>query len=818
MRFASPNCLKRELTGARLRCGLSVVAIAVANLSAQTVYAQDTGAGVANANDPETVIADVDPLTTRTISVPPPPPGADLPLVEPIITDSEFDEAIPDLGEDDPELMRDIESIAEFERRFAEAEAEAAAEALAEARRETGEDGDTAVAQADGTVVAPDPDAPLGLPELADGDISEEIGDAPIRDAELLAPLSPIEEFEVNEAEFAANDVPDDDAVTVEYDVVVNGLDTIEGQTEFDLAATFNDLSALENSGDDVANVAMLSARVEEDSALLKRLLESEGWYGAAVTSRIERTDGVDNGQPLTAIIDAAPGERYTFADINIEAGPTTPPDLIADNFAIEVGEPIVAARVQGAEAQVAIALPRQGYPFVEVGQRDILLDAATADGVYTLPIATGPLSRFGGFTTTGDLAFDAEHVGVLARFERGELYDSRKVDDLRDALIATGLFNTVTVQPEQTGEPADGIAADGSEFVNIAVTQNAGPARTLAGSAGFGTGQGFRLEGSWSHRNLFPPEGALIGNIVLGTQEQGAGVTFRRSNAGRRDRTFEVGLNALRADYDAFEALTGRLYTVLSYSSTPIWQKRFTYAVGAEILGSIEEDFDFAIGENVDRTYFIGALTGQVGFDTTDSLLNPTEGFRLTARVQPEGSLQDGFTPYVRGVVEGSTYLPFGDSFVLAGRAKVGTIQGVDRVDIAPSRRFYAGGGGSVRGFGFQQLGPQVLEPNPNFNPDDPEEQADPFRLRPIGGLSLNEAAVELRYRFGNFGVVGFVDAGQVYEGSNPEFNDIRFGAGIGGRYYTNFGPLRVDIATPIGRRENESLINLYISIGQAF
>ncbi len=129
----------------------------------------------------------------------------------------------------------------------------------------------------------------------------------------------------------------------------------------------------------------------------------------------------------------------------------------------------------------------------------------------------------------------------VLARFEQGELYDSRKVDDLRQALIATGLLSTVSVMPVRTGDPAD---AD-SEFVTIAVDQDAGPARTIAGSAGFGTGQGFRLEGSWSHRNLFPPEGALIASAVLGTQEQGAGISFRRSNAGQRDRTVELGLNA---------------------------------------------------------------------------------------------------------------------------------------------------------------------------------------------------------------------------------------------------------------------------------
>src|SRR3546814_3983426 len=83
------------------------------------------------------------------------------------------------------------------------------------------------------------------------------------------------------------------------------------------------------------------------------------------------------------------------------------------------------------------------------------LLDGATGDGVYTLPFDIGKRSRFGGIETTGDLAFDAEHVEVLARFKRGDLYDSRMVDDLRQALVATGLFATVAAEPQPTGERA---------------------------------------------------------------------------------------------------------------------------------------------------------------------------------------------------------------------------------------------------------------------------------------------------------------------------------------------------------------------------
>jgi len=172
-----------------------------------------------------------------------------------------------------------------------------------------------------------------------------------------------------------------------------------------------------------------------------------------------------------------------------------------------------------------------------------------------------------------------------------------------------------------------------------------------------------------------------------------------------------------------------------------------------------------------------------------------------------------------VRAQIDGSAYLPAGDNLVLAGRARFGSIIfGIDRDALAPSRRFYAGGGGSVRGFGFQELGPKLEIANPEFDPDDPKEKAKPTILVPIGGRSLTEFSLEGRYRFGDYGVVAFLDAGQVTNQATPGFGDLRYGAGIGGRFYTNFGPMRVDIATPLGRRRGESRIAVYVSIGQAF
>ncbi len=605
---------------------------------------------------------------------------------------------------------------------------------------------------------------------------------------EFNKPLPPLAEFDVNPAIEIAG-VKDGKTVVIFYTQRIEGLDAIGAEDRFE------GLSALRKGKGKAANAAMVAARAREDERLALQLMQSLGYYDGTAISTIE-IDSTRQGR-LIATVTATPGQIYTLGSITVNAGPTVPAGLIDRELPLKVGDPIEADRVQGAEANVSLRLPQMGYPFAQLGQRDILLDETTHTGDYTLPIEVGPRASFGGFRTEGRRqAFGVEHIAVLARFKPGEIYDSRRVDDLRDALVATSLFSTVTVEPVRTGV----IREDGTEVVDLLVRQVRGRPRTIAGELGYSTGQGLRAEASWTHRNLFPPEGALVIAGVLGTQEQSGTVTFRRSNWRQRDRTLSFGIGAQHNDYDAYESFTGALTARVSYDSTPIWQKRWTYFYGAEIVGANEDRYNFGIGGRDRGTYLIVAAPAFIGFGSSDDLLNPTRGFRIKANASPELSVKGAARPYARLMVEGTAYYPVTPSIVIAGRARVGSIPGIARDDLAPSRRYYAGGGGSVRGFGYQELGPR--------SPDD----------KPVGGRSLVEFALEARYRFGNYGIVPFIDAGQVYEGIYPTGKNMRFGLGIGGRFYTNFGPVRIDVATPLNRQPGESRVSLYISIGQAF
>ena len=616
-------------------------------------------------------------------------------------------------------------------------------------------------------------------------------------DPELTQTLPPIDTADTTPpAPTLAQAAAGDATVRIRYQTTVKGLagfktDALEG----DLGRQFHALSALIKDGKNAANAAQVQARANEDVLLAVRIMKAAGYYDGIATSTIDLVPG-QPGQVLVTI-NATPGSRYVLAKITV-TGPPDPAKIAQVSLALKSGDPVDAALIEGSEANVSLRLPENGYPFAKLGDRDIALDETLHNADYILPIDPGPKAHFAGIQTSDDKVFTVSHLGIFPRYKPGQVYDSRLVEDIRQALVATSLFSTVSVEPVRTGKTNP----DGSEDVDLLVRQTKGPWHSLAATAGYSTGEGATVTGSYTWRNLFPPEGALILTAIAGTQEQGGSVTFRRSDAGQRDRTFQTLLSIDRTTYSAYKANTADLSVSMSRVSTPIWQKRWTWSVGGEIVGSNEAGAALTLGGAQPRIdYLVGAIPLMLGYDRSDNLLNPTRGFRITGKLSPETSLKGGkVSPYARTQLQVTGYYPLGKSIVLAGRAEVASIIGTSIEDLAPSRRLYSGGGGSVRGYGYQELGPKDANNNP------------------IGGRDQTEFAIEARYRFGNFGIVPFVDAGRVGEATSPSLSGLRYGAGIGGRFYTNFGPLRVDVATPINRQPGESVIALYIGIGQAF
>ena len=523
-------------------------------------------------------------------------------------------------------------------------------------------------------------------------------------------------------------------------------------------------------------------------------MLRIEGYYDAVVQTRFQ----ADGAERVDVVFNVQAGPQYKLDDIALPGLETAvPPDPVKfrETFGLQAGAVVNSDAIMSAISRLDVAMAESGYPFAKTAEPELEIDHADRLGDLTVPVTPGGRFNFGSIVMEQTDLFGPDHVQMIARFKPGDLYQASDLEDLRRALIATGLVSTISVEP---------VAGDDPDAVDIAVDVTPAPLRTIAGELGYGTGEGARAEVSWEHRNFFPPEGLIRATAVLATQEQSGSIAYRRNNYRRRDNILNGRVALSVVDRPAFKAQTFSVAANIERQSNLIYQKRWSWSAGVELLASRETDVTGPAGATGRDTFFIGSLPGLVTFDASDDLLDPTQGFRLTARVAPEASLQNGSFFYVRSQFDGSAYFPVSDKIVLAGRARVGTIVGAGNNRIAPSRRLYSGGGGSVRGYGYQSIGPR------DSNND------------PVGGRSLVEFSLEARVKTGffggNFGVVPFIDAGNVYTSSAPDMSGLRYGAGLGVRYYSDFGPIRIDVGTPINPQPGDSRIAVYVSLGQAF
>lgn len=643
-----------------------------------------------------------------------------------------------------------------------------------------------------------------------------------------IVPLSPDPDIDVAEqaADAAVDALPgqgeadvaenrrlaDADVVRVGKQVELafpRGADAIASKGE--IVERFGALSSLKTFDDDEDNLAQIVRRARTDRDLMVRIMRVYGYYDASVFQTLgglaQAAEGEASGpidvEKVVVRFDVQPGPQYRFGTIVLGDLPTSgsEADALRGAFGIKSGDALNSDRIVAGRTNLEAALGETGHAFAKVGDPDLLIDHERREGDLTVPVTPGGVYAFGRVNSSRDNFLSGRHLQRIARFDPGDRYQRSDVDDLRQAILATGLVSSVQVETREVTPPANG--QPGTVDVDVALTP--GPLRTIAGLVGYSSGEGFRLEASWEHRNFFPPQGMVRVRGVAGTQEQLAGLTFRRNNFLTRDLVLNADLYARKQVSSAYQARTVSFTAGLERQTTLLFQKPWVFAAGMEILATGERDAAAIRANEPRKTYFIGALPMRAAFDGSDDLLDPKRGFRIGLRVSPEVSVQDGVrSSYGKAQLDASYYQPMGDKLVVAGRVRFGTILGTAIENIAPSRRFYAGGGGSVRGYGYQLIGPRDTAGEPS------------------GGRTLSEFSLEARVKTGLMGgavsLVPFVDAGAVDTTTTPRLRDLKIGAGIGLRYETNFGPIRIDLGTPLNPSPGDSRIGVYVALGQAF
>lgn len=539
-------------------------------------------------------------------------------------------------------------------------------------------------------------------------------------------------------------------------------------------------------------SLAQARRRVVKANESALSVMRSQGYYGAEIYSRVREipeTDDSDARLILQPTLTIKPGSQFTLGNLDIVYSGATP-DIsreVVDKINLKIEEPALAAKIVATELQIVNYLNANGFPDAIAAERKAIVDHASQTMSLTYNIAAGQKTRFGEIKQIGTAYLVKSWPEMISPFETGEVFDAQKLNSLASRVIGTGVFDGAVASLSD-----DAISnSDGTVTRNVMLNVEQGAVNTVSGEVGFSTTDGSGIDLTYERRNFIGYAQTLTLSSTLKTNQISFGIDYNIPYAWRQDRELDLGAEVAREDTDAFKGLRVGGNALITQKVS----RRFKVGLGIGIEGSRFEEN----GEDI-TAYLVDGF-GRATYDSRNNLFDPEKGYFFEAALVPSYNFGEADGLFTTAKLGASTYRRLSDKFIIAGRAKLGTIFGGSLDTIPLNRRFYAGGGGSVRGFGFQTIAPANAQ------------------SELIGGRSISEVGAELRYKGESpIGFAAFIDAGSVTEKQYPDFGDIRTGAGIGVRYFTSFAPLRADVAIPLNKRNGDSPFQIYISIGQSF
>lgn len=569
-----------------------------------------------------------------------------------------------------------------------------------------------------------------------------------------------------------------------------------------DVLESASQLVSNETTG--AADYLSLAARVREDRERLRAALYAEGRYGGMVDIHI---DGKSLDEAELAARDTAPAEpaniviiynagpEFTFGSLAIEAVSGIDADAPSTNpvaYGLEPGAVARSSQVVKA-ADVLVSVWRQsGHPLAKILTRRVAADHERRRLDVTLVIDPGPEAVYGSVTVTGTANVNEEVIAEQSAIEPGARYNSTDLRKARDRL--TKLQSVASVRIVQ-GEALD---EQGRIPIMLDITER--KPRYFGAAASMSTTDGGEVSAYWGHRSFFGGaeqlrvDGSIanLGNEGLDQLYYKFAVNLTKPGIYDRDTDIFANLRLEREIPESYESRSARAKTGLAHHFDD------------ELSGTAAVEIGFDHIEDAFGTtdYYLLSLPVDALYDSRDDRLDPVSGFHGRALMAPTVDFAGG-SAYILTEAQLSTYLALDEegNFVLASRLGAGSIIGAGLADVPASSRFFAGGGGSVRGYEYRSLGPSI--------------DGDV-----VGGLSFVEGSAEFRAKLTEkFGVVAFADAASVsadtFPGADSEFF---LGAGLGLRYYTSLGPIRLDLAMPLTDVEGAPDYAFYVGLGQAF
>jgi translocation and assembly module TamA len=606
---------------------------------------------------------------------------------------------------------------------------------------------------------------------------------------------------------------------------------TGDGDMDTTLKAT-SDLQSLRTSAP--VSPFGLIARARSDIERFTTVLESYGYYQSGVNIKI-------NGMPLKepALRDtlaALPKDSDARVEVNFTLGALYHlrkididgelPDTARATLGLKPGDAAVASTVLAGGARVLSALQEQGYAFAKVDP-PVAYEAADEPALdLSFHVETGPRVNLGEIHILGETRTHESLLRKALLLRTGEPYRPSAIERGRRDLLLLGVFGQVTVQV--------GTAVDGTGGVPVtfrvrerprhAVTLNAAYSSDLGGSGGV----------TWTDRNLFGNaeqlkiRASVIG--LSGSDTTGAGydtnAQFTKPDFLRRDQSLQLSVGALKQSLQAYDQTATTTGATVTRKLSSIWSvSAGLTTVNEKIIQPVDDVIDpqshLVLVPKTTYFYTLVAVPLVVSYDSTNlptPLDDPRHGFRGSFNLTPTLAIGHPNATFIIEQVQLAGYWDLDKLLgtdpgrsVLAARALAGIAKGASEFSLPPDQRFYGGGSTTIRGYRYQSVGPV-------FN----------GTLDPIGGTEIEAASIEFRQRIiGNFGAAAFIDGGEVTASSSgvpDDFrigrvpNDFRIGVGLGLRYYTAIGPIRLDVAGPTKRRSGDDSFEIYIGLGQAY
>jgi translocation and assembly module TamA len=593
------------------------------------------------------------------------------------------------------------------------------------------------------------------------------------------------------------------------------------GEIDDTLEAT-SDLQALRSSAP--VSPFGLIARARSDVDRLTTVLESFGYYESRIVIKVNGIPLTDPGlsDALTVLpkgdtarvaISFTLGPLYTLRHIEIEGEIPAAIDA-PKTLGLTTGQPAVAGAVLAGGARLLTALEEAGYAFARV-------DPPVATEAPDAPVL--------------DLKFDVvsgmqAHVGEI-RFEglrrlrepllrrrlllhAGDRFKPSLLERARRDLLSLNVFAAVSVEIGRELDPSGGVPITFKirERPRHAASVNAAFSSDLGGSGGI----------TWTDRNVFggAQQLTVAANIINlgGSDTTGTGydtsVKLLIPEFGHRDQSLQVAVSAIKQSLQAYDQTSRTASLTLLRKLSSVWSASVGIAATDEHIIQPPD----TVPTYQTFNYTLLAVPLNLGYDSTDlssPLDDPVHGLRVSMTVKPTLALGHPNSTFIITEVKAATYFDLDHLFatapgrtVLAARALAGVAQGAGETSLPPDQRFYGGGSGTIRGYAYQLVGPQITVDEANTN-----------TTIPLGGTAITAGSIELRQRFGaNFGAALFADAGQVSTRLKLIPDELSIGVGTGLRYYTPIGPIRLDVAVPTKRHSAQDAFEVYIGLGQAF